>query len=374
MHNSGDGYLAGNTLDGPWEALSRYLQPSYCTGTLSEESFVDRNPDEESDEETRNVWQSAFSSNAGVERPIVFKVALGKQARASPTRRRYLTRLDGLKQMFDAFINRLLAYGFQTHIGLVTFGTKAVVSQSITNAIENFRHKLNDMDANGDTALWDSIALAEDQLRVYAANYPNAKLRIICISDGEDNKSKRSVVDITSKLKRHGIVVDSFCLGATENEDLQAVSHLTGGYTFEPKTLEEAMAICELEPVLSSLERPDVHDSSESNSQKLFRVLPTRYSFEQVGRDVVVQRVSRDHFPKRKEHPQLAEAFVELGKFARISTQARTDGTSRLSRIQNEIRNSSAHLHPHYDVYICESNMALWKVVMQGKFFQVILI
>jgi hypothetical protein len=38
---------------------------------------------------------------------------------------------------------RLLAYNFQIHIGLVTFGTKAAVSQGITNAIENFRHKLN---------------------------------------------------------------------------------------------------------------------------------------------------------------------------------------------------------------------------------------
>jgi hypothetical protein len=67
-----------------------------------------------------------------------------------------LSRLDVLKQMFDAFINQILAYGFQTHIGLVTFGTKAVVSQKITNAVENFRHKLNDMHDGGDTALWDS--------------------------------------------------------------------------------------------------------------------------------------------------------------------------------------------------------------------------
>jgi hypothetical protein len=130
------------------------------------------------------------------------------------------------------------------------------------------------------------------------------------------------------------------------------------------------MAICELKPILSSLERPDVHNNSESILQKQLRMFPTRYNFEQAGLDVVVQRVSRDHFPKRKEHPQLAEAFVELGKFAKLSTQARTDGTSRLSRIQSEIRNSGAHTHPHYDVYICESNMALWKVVMQGEFFQ----
>jgi uncharacterized protein YegL len=67
-----------------------------------------------------------------------------------------LSRLDVLKQMFDAFINRLLAYSFQTHIGLITFGSTASVSQDITNAVENFRHQLNSMTAKGHTAIWDS--------------------------------------------------------------------------------------------------------------------------------------------------------------------------------------------------------------------------
>jgi hypothetical protein len=35
----------------------------------------------------------------------------------------------------------------------------------------------------GDTAIWDSIALAQDQRQDYANQYPNARLRIICILD-----------------------------------------------------------------------------------------------------------------------------------------------------------------------------------------------
>lgn len=53
-------------------------------------------------------------------------------------------------------------------------------------------------------------------------------------------------------------MVDSFCLGEENNEDLRTLSFLSGGYKFCPKSLEQAMAICEMEPVLSSLERPDV--------------------------------------------------------------------------------------------------------------------
>ncbi|KAF2730389.1 UBC-like protein [Polyplosphaeria fusca] len=44
----------------------------------------------------------------------------------------------------------------------------------------------------------------------------------------------------------------------------------------------------------------------------------------------------------------------------------RTDNNLRLARIRSEIRNSAVKVHSHYDIYICESNMALWKIVMQG--------
>lgn len=45
------------------------------------------------------------------------------------------------------------------------------------------------MKPRGDTALWDALMLANDQLREYGEKFPDAKKRIICLSDGEDNKS-----------------------------------------------------------------------------------------------------------------------------------------------------------------------------------------
>lgn len=44
------------------------------------------------------------------------------------------------------------------------------------------------------------IALAKDQLEEYARSFPNAKLRIMCISDGKDNKSVRRVHDMAESL------------------------------------------------------------------------------------------------------------------------------------------------------------------------------
>jgi hypothetical protein len=53
-------------------------------------------------------------------------------------------------------------------------------------------------------------------------------------------------------------VVDSFCLGDEDNVDLRTISYLTGGYKFQPDSLAQAMAICEMEPVLNQLERPPI--------------------------------------------------------------------------------------------------------------------
>lgn len=35
-------------------------------------------------------------------------------------------------------------------------------------------------------------------------------------------------------------------------------------------------------------------------------------------------------------------------------------------RLLSELRNISANPHPHYDVYVSESNFGFWKVVMEG--------
>jgi hypothetical protein len=71
------------------------------------------------------------------------------------------------------------------------------------------------------------------------------------------------------------------------------------------------MAICELEPVLSTADRPDepprnLSDENSLVARNRFRANPTSYNFRLAFSNVEVQRVSRDNYPKRKEHPQLA--------------------------------------------------------------------
>lgn len=353
LRDTGDGRNVGNVVENHWEPIAKRFNRSESKGKLAKERCVDEFADEDSDD-------SDELDSIGGARPYVFKLCLGSLPPSPPNSSKSpnpLSRLDVLKQMFDAYINRLLAYNFRTHVGLVTFSTKASLSQKITYAVEDFRHRLNRMTAAGHTAVWDSIALAQDQLQEYAKQYPGTKLRI-CISDGEDNKSRHTAQGLASDLIRSNIVIDSFFLGnAFRNRDLKTISYLTGGYVFEPDSLEETMAICELEPVLSLSDRPE-ESVGMSGVRSRFLANPSVYTFSRARDMVHVEKVSCDEFPGRKQLPQLAESFVELGRFRTTSTN-RTDSNVRLSRTHNEIRNSGAKPHPHYDVYICESNMGL---------------
>ena len=206
MYDTGDGHRHGQTVE-HWTRLSGLLNSEVATGSIHEEPFSN-------DSSPAHIRKDIATDT------LVLKLGLGGSPVRTAHQRKTLSRLDVLKQMFDAFINRLLAYNLQTHVGLVTFGTSASLSQGITHAVEDFRHHLNNMKATGDTAVWDSIALAMDQLQQYASKYPKSKLRIICISDGEDNKSNRLVHELAAQLVGYNIIVDSFCLGKSHFRSL----------------------------------------------------------------------------------------------------------------------------------------------------------
>ncbi|KAF2012520.1 hypothetical protein BU24DRAFT_484177 [Aaosphaeria arxii CBS 175.79] len=337
IRSRGDGHTVGS-IENHWTPLKKFLHDESWYESLESEDQWDL-------DEQRP--------------PPVFKVWLGGAAARSTA---VLSRLDVVKQSFEAFMNRVLAYNFQTHIGLVTIRSQPALVQVITHAIEEFRHQLNNIRADGDTALWDSISLAQDQLQSYSQRFPKAKLRIICLSDGEDNKSSQTVHDLSVRLLQSKIVLDSISIG-NNNDELKTLAHLTGGYKFHLSSVEQAMTICELEPVLSQLERPEIKLPASA-----FKHLSVpRVRFLEAGHDVATDEVRQDKIPDRKVHPLLGESFVELGTFARQSNIAsRSDNNSRLSRIHNELRNTGAKGHPSYDVYVCESNMAFWKVVIEG--------
>lgn len=67
--------------------------------------------------------------------------------------------------------------------------------------IEDFRNSVRYTNCHGDTALWDALELARENLLAYAEKFPEAKKRIICLSDGEDTKSLHSKEEVCHALR-----------------------------------------------------------------------------------------------------------------------------------------------------------------------------
>ena len=78
-------------------------------------------------------------------------------------------------------------------------------------------------------------------------------------------------------------------------------NYRTGGYKFNPKDIDSAMSICELESVLSILERPTVPKGRP-------------FSLSDYSYDIV----SRDNYPQRKEHPLNRDTFLALSEAAEV--------------------------------------------------------
>jgi Mg-chelatase subunit ChlD len=85
-----------------------------------------------------------------------------------------------------------LSRSWLNSIGLITFHTTAEVTKEINRPSEDFLHEMNRIRPKGQTALWNALALANDQLSAYGRQFPDARKRIICLSDGKNTLPGRN--------------------------------------------------------------------------------------------------------------------------------------------------------------------------------------
>lgn len=356
VREAGDGWFH-RKIPELTESLVWHLTLRHCTGKLEPETIFGGDADA----------PGSLSSHK------VLKIMIGREPRAKRTD--HLSRLDVLKQIFEALINRVLAYNYKNHVGLVKFSNDAKVVMPISHVLENFRRATNKLEGDGDTALWDALALSADQIEQYASRYPTARKRIIVISDGKDNKSTTNTShSIASSLLQKGISVDSVSLGDEDNADLRTLSYLCGSYRFQPTSLKNALAICEMEPFLSLSQRPPITLPlrNVANSSRL----PTQ--FVRSRQHATATLVTDDTVPPIREHPNMGDEFVQLTAFASrrktMDTASHSRATNvvgrsilRVPRLMNEIRSIAVRGgHIKYDVYISTTDVSFWKIVVEG--------
>ena len=290
------------------------------------------------------------------------------------------SRLDIVKDVFVNAATRIAAHKLQTAVGLITFSdmSNTRVRQNITGNLEHFEKKLDGISTNGMTAIWDALHMAKDLLVAHKSGQRDLKRRIVLLTDGENTEWSISPDKVCSELYSNDIVLDAIVIGTDTTADLFRIAKHTGGYAFNPKTRNLLYQIPMLETFVDIRTRPDIVKVPIGifrNSTPKAPDMPTAYDF-----------------PPCRQHPNQGDDFIALHDVDRylskrckraINDPEPTNCIANIiswvgagpssgkafdlgQAVHHEVKAMIENEHDFMDVYVSESNMAFWKVVMQG--------
>jgi VWFA-related protein len=137
-------------------------------------------------------------------------------------------------------LDQMFVVNFNEH---VSFGLP--VGILFTNRPDQLQLGLSDIQAIGEIALYDALAMALDHLN--QGNYD--KKVLILISDGGDNASKRNLSQVIEMARHSGAII--YAIGIFDEQDgdqnpdvLRRFAKETGGEAFFPKSEMEIALIC----------------------------------------------------------------------------------------------------------------------------------
>jgi Ca-activated chloride channel family protein len=126
----------------------------------------------------------------------------------------------------------------------VSFGLPA--STAFTDQPAQLQVALSRVAADGETALYDAVAVALEHLKMGNRD----KKVLIIVSDGGDNASRHKLAEITALVAQSSAII--YTVGIFDDEDpdrnpgvLKRLAKETGGEAFLPESLSDVTPICE---------------------------------------------------------------------------------------------------------------------------------
>merc|ERR1719296_629994 len=161
------------------------------------------------------------------------------------------TRMEAVKAMFYAFRDRADTMGRGTHqMGLVQFDSEIERLLDLTPRLDRFEAIVDDMEKRGQTAIYSSIVEAAGMLRAPFEEDRQADLRILVLTDGQNN-SGASPEEALRSATSIGAVVDAIIVGARPDSNLRKIVNATGGECYQINDLGEGFELLEAESVVS---------------------------------------------------------------------------------------------------------------------------
>merc|ERR1712139_549458 len=135
-------------------------------------------------------------------------------------------------------------------LGLIQFDNHVEQLLDITSRLDRFESIVDDMEKRGQTAIYSSIIEAVDMLGRHYAAESQTDLRILVLTDGQNNTGA-SAADALEAVNRIGAVVDAIIVGDNPDANLRKIVNATDGECYQISSLGEGFELLEAEGVAS---------------------------------------------------------------------------------------------------------------------------
>ena len=137
--------------------------------------------------------------------------------------------------------DQMFVVNFNEH---VSFGLPA--NMPFTDQTAELQAALSTFKTNGETALYDALAVALEHLKMGNRD----KKVLIVVSDGGDNASKYNLRQVLAMAEQSDAIIYTIGIYTDEDPDkkpdaLRALSNATGGVAHFPPTLADVIPVCE---------------------------------------------------------------------------------------------------------------------------------
>ena len=197
-------------------------------------------------------------------------------------------------QYLTSFANK--TYGFRVPCiqGLISFNNEITPRCPLSPLVPDFEDGIKKVVPQGTTRLWDALNKAADDLVAFAFDdkkkkFPNAKLRILVISDGDDVGSSANPWQVCEKLCKSNVVVDSVIVSSEDScKMLGALCHMTGGMSCRPSSIEEGLLLFEQEAFLCIDTRMTNRKSNLAFDEATMKALAEELEFDKAAPSKVI--------------------------------------------------------------------------------------
>nr|BAA09092.1 ubiquitin-conjugating enzyme [Paramecium tetraurelia] len=269
-----------------------------------------------------------------------------------------LSRIGAVNAFFSAFADKTLAFEFNHIVKLVWFESFITDKCDFTNDFNNFIKLVDDASPRGGTKCYDAIAYAIEQLKEIKKKYPNIILRIIALTDGDDNQSKENPQSLVNRIFENQIIIDSFVVN-NDCVGLKTLTHATNGRCYCPQTLAEGMSLFEIESILSISHREQKEYPKELQDLNSLKDKP----FDTDGMKVVSMDVQKIAVMKKEEILKKISQ-IESAPQNSSSTSQSVNNTARILKELQDVTAQGDKLN--FKCYPTADDIKTWKILLYG--------